>query len=110
MTDFNDGKIHGWNGGECPVHPKALVDFWFRDSSNIENVRPKHWRWAHLNTEGDIIAFRVTKVHREPKTIWVNESEGIIYGAYLSEEAARRTTYPNTTRVAVKYQEAIEND
>ena len=107
-VDYNDGKFHGWNGGECPVHPKTVVEFWtckgYRAARNSGDLI-----WDHINKDY-IIAFRVSKVHREPKTIWVNESEGIIYGAYLSEEAARRTTYPNTTRVAVKYQEVIENE
>jgi hypothetical protein len=26
MIDYNDGKWHGWNGGECPVHPESVVD------------------------------------------------------------------------------------
>lgn len=26
MTDYNDGKWHGWNGGECPVDPASVID------------------------------------------------------------------------------------
>ncbi len=26
MTNYNDGKWHGWNGGECPVHPDSEVE------------------------------------------------------------------------------------
>lgn len=29
-VDYNDGKIHGWNGGECPVHPETVVMAWHR--------------------------------------------------------------------------------
>lgn len=26
MTDYNDGKWHGWNGGECPVDRDSVID------------------------------------------------------------------------------------
>lgn len=31
--DYNNGRWHGWNGGECPVHPKSVVLFIFPDES-----------------------------------------------------------------------------
>ena len=24
MVDYNDGNWHGWDGGECPVHPESV--------------------------------------------------------------------------------------
>ena len=24
-VDYNDGNWHGWNGGECPVHPDSEI-------------------------------------------------------------------------------------
>ena len=37
MTNtYNDGKWHGWNGGECPVHPKTVVDYlWLYDDFHL---------------------------------------------------------------------------
>jgi hypothetical protein len=66
MTDYNDGKWHGWNGGECPVDPEALVDVVSinyvgspeRDASNYA-LAADHC-WVH-DDDGDIIAFRVIK-------------------------------------------------
>jgi hypothetical protein len=66
MTDYNDGKWHGWNGGECPVDPEALVDVVSinyvgspeRDASNYA-LAADHC-WVH-DDDGDIIAFRVVK-------------------------------------------------
>lgn len=26
MTDYNDGKWHGWNGGKCPVEPQSIME------------------------------------------------------------------------------------
>ena len=48
MTGYNDGKWHGWNGGECPVHPKSRVQglepvgvFWTADAEAC------HWGESH---------------------------------------------------------------
>jgi hypothetical protein len=66
MTDYNDGKWHKWNGGECPVDPQAVVDVVSinyvgspeRDASNYA-LAADHC-WVH-DDDGDIIAFRVVK-------------------------------------------------
>jgi hypothetical protein len=66
MTNYNDGKWHGWNGGECPVDPLAVVDVVSinyagrpeRDTSNY-GLAADHC-WVH-DDDGDIIAFRVVK-------------------------------------------------
>lgn len=69
MTNYNDGKWHGWNGGECPVHPKSNGEFVFADGS-IVNIKPAgHWNWNCK--ELPIIAFRVTKPYKEPREFWV---------------------------------------
>ena len=107
MTDYNNGKIHGWNGGECPVHPETVVEYWRLDGGTDE-LMAGCLRWEHRSVDADIIAFRVVKQHVEPKVIWVNETKGVVYEAYTSEEAARRTVYHSTTRIAVKYQEVKE--
>ena len=38
MTDYNDGKWHGWNGGECPVHPESELKVWFQSGFLQENI------------------------------------------------------------------------
>jgi hypothetical protein len=67
VTDYNDGKWHGWNGGECPVDPGAVVDIvWLNyDGSAVRDYN--HWDvaadhcWVHDGDDGDIIAFRVIR-------------------------------------------------
>jgi hypothetical protein len=109
MTNYNDEMIHGWNGGVCPVHPETEVKYWLRNMSiATETYRASGLRWTHRDESGDIIAFQVVKAYVEPKVIWVNETNGIIYDAYTSEEAARRTAYSHSTRIAVKYVEVKE--
>lgn len=107
MTDYNNGQIHGWNGGECPVHPETVVEVWFRDGQKLK-TKGHILVWKGECPECDIIAFQVVKQHVEPKVIWVNETKGVVYEAYTSEEAARRTVYFSTSRIAVKYVEVKE--
>ena len=69
MTDYNDGKIHGWNGGPCPVHPKTEVRYWTRyeDEGYFEN-RPEvqTMDWEHTVWERNIIAFQVITPYIDP--------------------------------------------
>ena len=73
MTNYNDGQIHGWNGGDCPVHPETVVKFWvdgvvkfWVDGKVDGECRAGKLRWKHNETAGDIIAFRVVKPYVEP--------------------------------------------
>jgi hypothetical protein len=67
VSDYNDGKWHGWNGGECPVHPKSVVDLrWKREyDTGDDNVEAGYgWDWDK------VVAFRVVKLHHEPREWW----------------------------------------
>ena len=108
-TDYNNGQIFGWNGGDCPVHPETVVKFWMREDGASPCCRASELDWKHLQMSFDIIAFQVVKQHVEPKVIWVNETKGVVYEAYTSEEAARRIVYFSTTRTAVKYVEVKDD-
>ena len=65
MTDYNDGKIHGWNGGPCPVHPKTEVRVWWRDGG-LGKPLVSELRWDHIDLGGDIIAFQVVTPYIDP--------------------------------------------
>lgn len=77
MTDYNDGKWHGWNGGECPVHPKSIVMACFfsgppsmSDGYGNVGVAAEYYAWDHEDDHEmaeNIIAFRVIKEHKEPR-------------------------------------------
>lgn len=69
MTNYNDGMIHGWNGGDCPVHLKSEVRYWL-SNGNTYTANAGGRCWKHNEGGIDIIAFRVTKAYVEPKTIW----------------------------------------
>lgn len=70
MTNYNDGNWHGWNGGECPVHPDTVVEY---QCYARGVVKASGLAWEHDGTECDIIAFRVTKEHKEPREFWCRE-------------------------------------
>lgn len=108
-SDYNDGQIHGWNGGDCPVHPETVVEVWFRAGACGE--KQSHiYCWSCSGGNSDIIAFRVVKEYVEPKVIWVNEEADGIHVAYDSEEKASNcAAYSLVTRIAVKYVEARDD-
>ena len=108
MTNYNDGQIHGWNGGECPVHPESVVTTWMRYGGRVEGWQAVSFGWNHYGAKGDIIAFQVTKPYVGPKVFWVNETISGYVQAHLSEEAAKNNAQPYHTRIAVKYVEAKE--
>lgn len=106
--DYNDGQIHGWNGGDCPVHPETVVKVWFEVSLNTLQ-RAGDLDWKVRDEDWSIIAFQVVKQHVEPKVLWVNEEADGIHVAYDSEEKASNcAAYSLVTRIAVKYQEVQE--
>lgn len=69
MTNYNDGKWHGWNGGEMPVHGDSLVDVLFLEEDAVEDTDADSFDWDCINLP--IAAFRVTKEHKEPREFWV---------------------------------------
>ena len=72
MTDYNDGKWHGWNGGECPVHPETVVEVVTTEGSGEGPAVAFVWdKPDYLNNW--IVAFRVIKPYREPREVYLNE-------------------------------------
>ena len=74
MTDYNDGKWHGWNGGKSPLHPNTLVDLHYEDGRSFNEVEAgysKTVRWMHSEPTARIVAFRVTKQYKEPREFWI---------------------------------------
>jgi len=85
MTDYNDGNWHGWNGGECPVHPETEVDTW--DAGCDELFCGYIAGDLDWSTGG---CFRVTKEYRETREFWVNEYNSGLGGAHETKEDAKK--------------------
>lgn len=67
MSNYNDGKWHGWNGGKCPVHVGSF----------IHGVEESGTSWKANAGDNDWHsfrgAFRVIKEHREPREFWISK-------------------------------------
>jgi hypothetical protein len=107
MTEYVTGQIYGWNGGECPVHFKDVVNAWCRGGA-MESSPAGSFSWTHFDFNSDIIAFQVITPYAEPKVIWVNEYEDGHCKSYPSKEAAEAWAKLSAIRVAVKYVEVKE--
>lgn len=76
--NYNDGKWHGWNGGECPVHPLTKVQVIFDDGSGARDRLADEFNWSSPIAQP--VAFRVVKEHREPRTVMLWEDEAGNFG------------------------------
>lgn len=98
MTDYNDGKWHGWNGGECPVHPESII--WVVPVKGDKNFTPemqaKQAIWQDYN---HIRALRVVKPYREPR-------EGYIASTIFASAREAKIAYPGCNPIKVR--EVIE--
>ena len=61
----SDGWIT-WNGGECPVSGDTVVETRFWDDST-DITEAGNLRWSHINSIGDIVAYRVVKQPAKPE-------------------------------------------
>lgn len=55
-----DGWIE-WSGGECPVDAEVLVDLKWGDGFMPKGAKPRAFRWKHLDSMPNIIAYRLHK-------------------------------------------------
>lgn len=54
----NDGWID-WDGGECPVDTKTLVDIRLKVGFTYKSCHPGDYSWRHAGGGGDIFAYRL---------------------------------------------------
>jgi hypothetical protein len=91
MANYNDGNFHGWNGGECPVHPKSRVGGVGYVNDNSLPSTLSNWAARDFDWEGFRGAFRVTKEHKEPREWWCLWSpRGILIGNFDKKTAEER--------------------
>jgi hypothetical protein len=99
MTDYRDGRWHGWNGGECPVNPDDEVRGMEWQSTNWQTLA-RNCDWTSF-----LGAFRVVK--RDPRVWWINEYPDGMLGCHSSKEIADRVATPDRSR-CFKVQEVEE--
>lgn len=112
MTNYNDGKWHGWNGGECPVHPMTVVKLvvWAGSEgggTGVSGGEAGDFCWSNEDTP--IIAFRVVKEHREPREWWVNVyPNGAVGCLWARKEDAPRAPVGKDEWKTIKVREVTE--
>jgi len=63
MTDYYDGKWHGWNGYECPVHLDTVIEAVWAHNGDCRVFICMAYEGAWSGDDQSIVAFRViTKV------------------------------------------------
>ena len=70
MTNYNDRNWHGWNGDECPVSPKSIVDVVWHDERLKSTGIYEGWA-AELLEWGHVLRFRVVKENKQPRDFWL---------------------------------------
>jgi hypothetical protein len=84
---YEENVWYGWNGGECPVHPKSELNVVFDDLSGWvgnRTVRADSVEWLG---SCEPCAFRVVRAHREPREFWITTFDGV---AWDTPEQAER--------------------
>lgn len=118
MTETYD-KIdwyYGWNGGPCPVHPETEVSI-INGARLPYAAKAQSFDWTWYDTpEGNIIAFRITKLYREPRKArewWIRKSlmpfGSELYSLYSTLEAASEQG-PNTILEIIHVREVLGDD
>jgi len=93
-TDYNDGEIHVWRGGqECPVHPESIVSVASGTWGVIANF---HERLAGDLIWSCIFAFRVIRPYVEPREGWV------VPGQLYDSARQAKIAHPGVDPIRVK--------
>lgn len=77
-VDYNDGNWWGWNGGDCPVHPKTLVRAQTVEGSDCAFYELEAYLLGWDTDRGHpaaIVAFRVIEEYKEPREFWIRPDE-----------------------------------
>ena len=101
MTNYNDGKWHGWNGEElkpASVHDNSVIEFiWHDENTDKHGCRTMFAgrdERDHSPAWGHVLKFRVTKEHKEPREFWLTPNSHDPSGFHVVS-----STYPNTIHV-----------
>lgn len=84
MTDYNDGKWHGWNGGECPVDRLTRIEAVYVNAHGElrkdERSAGSHMWVATDMPRAETIAFRVVKpAPPKPREWWITTWDNIAH-------------------------------
>lgn len=104
-STYETGIWYGWNGGECPVHPKDELEI--VDAHGISaHGRAGGFNWNELRGAFMIITPYVEP--RKPREFWINEyPEGLSYVTHETKDCADSAACSGRVR-CVKFVEQVE--
>jgi len=114
MTEYKENVWYGWNGGECPVHPRTVVEIATSGKrGGTGEDYASEFKWDGSDYLGNpIVAFRVVKEYRQPREWWaaIYNHTGDIGSPYKTEAeaVASLSGYPNAR--VVLFCEVTEDD
>lgn len=112
MTNYNDGKWYGWNGGECPVHPKTVVEMISCEPISVVTVASVDTDTANSFNWNDhddpIVAFRVLKEYKEPRGGWVVAGLNGGMDIFYTRAAAVKFREDSGGTAAIYYAQEVE--
>lgn len=113
MTDYKPGIWYGWNGGECPVHPRTVVEI---ATSGTRGGTGEDYAgefiWNGPDHRGNpIVAFRVVKEYRQPRELWhLLDGNGEVYDTFSEHHKAKSFAAINPGFTLVHYREVLADD
>lgn len=79
MTDYKEGKWYGWTGGNSPVHPDSIITVKW-SCNGVETSEYPAKNFSDYQWQDAICAFRIVKLHREPREWWITGCDSRGYG------------------------------
>lgn len=79
------GEWQGWNGGVCPVHPLATVQYVMKHGDGVHTEIATDLDWDDSGDDWDIIAYRIVEEYKpEPekvaREVWImTDDAGYMY-------------------------------
>jgi hypothetical protein len=107
MTNYNDGKWHGHNGGECPVHPETVVH-WVNTEGQSHKTVAGTLCW---NDElAPVAAFRVINEHKDPRERFIlrNKKDGREFLFKSAEDAKKYGCFADQKTEIIHVREVLK--
>lgn len=104
-STYKPGIWYGWNGGECPVHPKDELEIVDAHGVSAHGMAGG-FNWNELRGAFMIITPYVEP--RKPREVWMNYYDyGLGWNTYRTRYEADKNSGPSRIR-CVKFVEQVE--
>lgn len=79
------GEWQGWNGGVCPVHPLALIEYVLAGGATFKDTADQ-LDWNSEGDDWDIIRYRIIEeykasVERKAREVWMKQWKMVTFNS-----------------------------